>query len=548
MQEEILAHQRAHYCLAIEKRRAIADAHLASFAQGGIKSYAKTYYQFLLSLKADPVEFFNNVLVTYDPRHAGLELPTEMPFVLYPRQVEFLRWLQERYKKQGQGVVAKSRTVGATWICLGFSLWLFVFSEDKLTISWSTRKLEELDRIGEMGTHFEKLRMMCRNLPKHLCRVMLPGFNEGQHATHRKLVNPKTGTTIVGHVGHGLGRGGRSRIYFLDEAAFIPKADSQWRAIIENTSTFIALSTSNGPGNRFERTVNQGSVPTFWIRHDAVPHQASQAWLEYKEDKDYKNDPEGFDREILINFYGPDSSAVIPGTWVRAAVNFEGDTTPHTFAGLDVAYKGDLTVLVICSGSTVIHIESWRGLATEDTAKKVIDILSPYGCKELYYDAIGIGEGVGASLRLLLREEESNLIATAIISSRRATEMYWEGTDAHSFDFLSNLRSEMWWNLRERFRKTHACAEAIKLGKTEPYERDACISIPDHQKLITQLSWFHRKTIMSGKIAIESKESMMDRLSLRESPDFADALVYAFASYLPIEGHATTAQYIKGLG
>jgi phage terminase large subunit len=60
---------------------------------------------------------------------------------------------------------------------------------------------------------------------------MLPdGFNStGQHDNYMRMVNPATGAVISGEGGEDMGRGGRSSVYVLDEAAFVPNAETSRR-------------------------------------------------------------------------------------------------------------------------------------------------------------------------------------------------------------------------------------------------------------------------------------------------------------------------------
>jgi phage terminase large subunit len=87
-----------------------------------------------------------------------------------------------------------------------------------------------------------------------------------------------------------------------------------------------------------------------------------------------------------------------------------------------------------------------------------------------------------------------------------------------------NLRAELYWNVRERFRKTY---ENVTRGAGYPLEE--CISIPNDPKLIDQLSWLKEKRSTAGLIQVERKDEMKRRRGSSQSPDHADALVYAFA-------------------
>ena len=66
--------------------------------------------------KENPVDFINAFGVTFDPRMAELGLPTTMPFILFPKQEEWIDWLVDRWKKREDGLTEKSRDMGLSWL------------------------------------------------------------------------------------------------------------------------------------------------------------------------------------------------------------------------------------------------------------------------------------------------------------------------------------------------------------------------------------------------------------------------------------------------
>ena len=74
-----------------------------------------------------PKDFIEHWCMTYDPRKAGTDVPTMMPFVMFPRQKELVQFLWECLKDQESGLIEKSRDMGATWICCAFSVWAWLF-------------------------------------------------------------------------------------------------------------------------------------------------------------------------------------------------------------------------------------------------------------------------------------------------------------------------------------------------------------------------------------------------------------------------------------
>jgi hypothetical protein len=193
---------------------------------------------------------------TIDPREGA---STTIPFVLYPKQAEFLRWLRERETAKENGVAEKSRDVGLTWLCCAYALhgWLF---RDGFRCGFGSRKLELVDKIGEAKCIFEKIRFMLRMLPSW----MLPeGFNWRKDDTFAALRNPVNGSSISGEGGDEIGRGDRASIYFVDESAFLERSELIAASLSQTTNCRIDVSTPNGPGNEFARLRHSGNVSVF---------------------------------------------------------------------------------------------------------------------------------------------------------------------------------------------------------------------------------------------------------------------------------------------
>ena len=54
----------------------------------------KSYY------KENPAQFIIDWGVTFDPRNVEVGLPTLMPFLLFPKQEEWVSWFLERWKNK----------------------------------------------------------------------------------------------------------------------------------------------------------------------------------------------------------------------------------------------------------------------------------------------------------------------------------------------------------------------------------------------------------------------------------------------------------------
>ncbi len=152
----------------------------------------------LVACERDLLRFVNNWVWTYDPRLAvSGELPAKVPFELFPRQQEMLQFVLQRIEHGNDGLIEKSRDVGATWCLVTLAIWKWLFHPGFKT-TFGSRKVEYVDRLGDPDSIFEKMRMLLRELPKW----MLPkDFSWREHSNHMLLLNPVNGNTIRGEGG-----------------------------------------------------------------------------------------------------------------------------------------------------------------------------------------------------------------------------------------------------------------------------------------------------------------------------------------------------------
>jgi phage terminase large subunit len=211
---------------------------------------AKAYY------KDHWADFINHWCTTFDPRLAGTGRPTFMPFIMFERQAVMVEFLYDCILHNEPGLLEKSRDMGATWVACAVSVIMFLFWEG-VTISWGSRKEDLVDRRGDPNSIFQKMRVIVEKLPP----FFLPrNFSPKMHMAHMRFVNPETGSTIVGECGDDIGRGGRSKVAFLDEYAHLEHQESVDAAMSANTDCQIMISSVNGLGNVFHRRRESGVV------------------------------------------------------------------------------------------------------------------------------------------------------------------------------------------------------------------------------------------------------------------------------------------------
>ena len=201
----------------------------------------KNYY------RENPWDFISDWGFTFDPRLTAQNKPAVIPFILWPRQVEYLKWLMNRYRHQERGMVEKSRDCGVTWLSVGFAVcgWVCI---DGFSVGFGSRKEQYVDTKGDFDSIFEKIRFFIDYIPKEL---QPNGWNPKEHSAHMRIKNPENDSSITGEAGPQIGRGGRKAVFFVDEAAFVENQLAVDNALSQNTNCQIDISTPNGNGNLF---------------------------------------------------------------------------------------------------------------------------------------------------------------------------------------------------------------------------------------------------------------------------------------------------------
>lgn len=493
----------------------------------------------IAACRADVVTFVRDWCWTYDPRVPGGHIPLEP----WPKQVEFLRWLEAREADHRQGLVEKSRDAGITYLCAAFALHRWLFRPGFQAV-FGSNKEESVDNLGDPGSIFEKIRIILRFLP----RWLLPeGFSFEAHAIFRRIVNPVTGNVLIGQAGDEIGRGGRASILFIDEAAHLARPMRVNAATAATAKVRILVSSVNGMGNWFAQARHDGSSEVFVFDWRDDPRKTedwaagekkrigSLAWAQ-EYDRDYGASVEGL---------------LIVKSWIDAAVRIgemvEMPVTGLSSAGLDVGAGKDLSVFIARTGSVIHAPVEWRNPDTIDLANNALAEAGRLGVEQLVYDSVGVGHGVSS---VLSRVEGGAVYCVPCNTGEPASEQRLWPDGRTSRERFKNSRAELWWLLREALHRTYEMVlflEGEDGGVEHPL--DQCLSLPNHQQLRTELNvltWFYTST---GQIQMESKDKLRARGI--KSPDFADALALTFlepqrekwtSQHILVGGRLTSAQ------
>lgn len=496
---------------------------------------AKAFY------KRRPIDFILHWADSYDPRNVGTDKPAYFPLLLFDRQVDFLQFLHACFMGEADGLCEKSRDVGATWLGVWFSIWLWLFWPGT-AIGWGSYKRELVDQLGDSKSIFEKIRLGIKRLPS----FFLPeGFLPRRDMTHMRVLNPANGATIIGEIGDNIGRGGRTRIYFKDESAHYEHPDLIDASLSENTRCQIDMSSVNGIGNPFYRKRFSGEEWTpgkeakrfttnvFIFDWEDHPGKDKEWFTQQKAYYVRRGQYHLFAQEVERNYSAAVIGTVIPAEWVRSSIDAHvklGWPEGGQWCGaLDVFDEGgDMHAFAARQGSVLRKCDHWGEGDTGEATRRAIGMCDGIPRLDLQYDAVGVGAGVKA--------ESNRLKAEGLLRKTIKFIPWFAGAgplnpdkniiplDKQSplnKDFYHNLKAQGWWELRLRFERTHrAVTEGVK------YDPDELISLPSDLPLIRSIeAELSQATASKGakmKLVIDKAPEGT------ASPNLADAIVMAY--------------------
>lgn len=463
-----------------------------------------------------------------------------------------LSFIEARVSGGEDGLIEKSRDIGFTWLAGGYAVEKWLWASGFKT-TFGSRIEDLVDQIGNLDSIFEKIRLLIYSLPVW----MLPkGFNRKKHDHFMLLVNPENGNTIVGEGGDNMGRGGRSSLYFLDEFAFVPRAERVDAATSGNSDCRIFGSTVNGPGNLFARKRHDGSLRPDQIFRFHWTHDPRKNNPEWEAAQRRKMEEATFASEYDIDYSASVEGICIPAKWVEsaqrigellAARGIVVEPAARGIAGLDVGGGGKgKSVAVARFGPIVTAPLSWgdpdtietayRGLEYAESTKLYRSTGEECSVTLLNFDNVGIGHNVSSTLA---HHDKPRLISAGVNVGDAPSERIWPDGETSVEKFL-NLKAEAWHVGRERFKNTHEMYLFLT-GQKGGFEHPASDLIllppassgPDATALAAQISLPKRFRNEKGKMMIEPKDKLKERGI--NSPDHAEALMLTFCGENVVE-------------
>ena len=484
---------------------------------------------------------------TFDPRHIEVGLPAVAPFVLFPRQVEWIDWVLAKWKAREPGLTDKSREMGVSWLAVATAVALCLFN-DGVVIGFGSRKEDYVDKLSDPKSLFWKARRFVSLLPPEFRGV----WRAKLHAPHMRVTFPQTGSYITGEAGDNIGRGDRTSIYFVDEAAHLEHPESVDASLSQTTNCRIDLSSVCGMANPFAIKRHSWPASRIFTFHWRSDPRKDQAWYDHQVDT---LPAVVVAQEIDINYMASVEGQLIPSEYVQSAIDahIKLKITPkgRRHGALDVADEGkDKNAFCASHGILINYCKSWSGQGSDiyDTVIKAFGVCDELNLDGFDYDADGLGAGVRGDARRINIDRR----AATPNSLRMIDVRAFRGSGAvvkpqsemvkgrKNEDFFENYKAQAWWHLRQRFEMTY---RAIVKGM--PFDPDAIISIdskiPELTALVSELS---QPTYILSKVGRIVVDKAPEGTS---SPNLADSVMINSAISIapPLKITAETLRNVK---
>lgn len=475
----------------------------------------------LAHYRGNPVDFISDWGCTFEPRNVERGLPSIIPFLLFPKQIEWIEWVIAAWRNGEPGLTEKTRDMGMSWLSVALSCTLCLH-HDGMNIGFGSRKEEYVDKAEAPKSLFFKARMFLQYLPIEF----RGGWELGRDAPHMRIRFPETGSYMTGEAGDNIGRGDRTSIYFVDEAAFLERPQLVEASLSATTNCRQDISTPNGMANPFAQKRHGGRIPVFTFHWRDDPRK-DNAWYAKQVER---LDAVTLASEVDIDYSASVEGVLIPSAWVQAAIDAHDKLgiapTGERTGALDVADEGvDTNAFCGAHGVLIEAMEEWTGKGGDiyATVQRAFLLCDTHGYASFKYDADGLGAGVRGDARIINDVRPRKLQVEAFRGSGAVFQPEREDVKGRkNVDFFANAKAQSWWRLRTRFQQTY---RAVMEGMDVPADDIVSISskLALRAKLVSELSQPTYSITATGKVLVDKTPNGA------RSPNLADACMIRFS-------------------
>jgi hypothetical protein len=273
--------------------------------------------------KAHPAYWLTRWGTIFEPR-AGKRGGGIKPFIPAAKQVDLIDWflgcLADEETDKSDGILSKSRGVGASWVFVALAAWGWLFEDvwSVLFISWK----EEFVDSKSPKSLFWKLDRLMRGLPGWM---LPPGYDPlvkpSSYRQDRSLTHPQNENAITGETTTTrAARGDRMLWLMFDEMAFAEKAAPIWSGATESTDHKFGVSTESFEVSRVHYDLGIGNhederPALFEFDWWDLPTN-DDAWVERQRSR-HKGDPGAYERELRRDPHAGTTTWVYPTAWEK---------------------------------------------------------------------------------------------------------------------------------------------------------------------------------------------------------------------------------------
>jgi hypothetical protein len=292
-----------------------------------------------------------------------------------------------------------------------------------------------------------------------------------------------------------------------------------------NASTYEALAFAistpgEASGQFYDIHMHKPGYEDWYTRHVTIQEaisakRISNDWVQQRA-LQWGIDSAIYLNRVLGEFADISDEGIIPLSWIRKAIERfivwknNGAKLPdygNCVLGCDIARRGeDKTVLAEKHAWLIKNFHEYSKLSTTQCSGHIEHIANPLDA----YIHIEIN-GIGAGVYDIMKDDGTARLRPIDVS---AGTTFRDKSKSLRF---ANVRSAMWWNVRELLDPGN------KDWVIERYGSE--IALPPNDKMILDLSTPHWDMKREATVSLESKESIMERLG--RSPDWGTAVCLA---------------------
>lgn len=255
------------------------------------------------------------------------------PFVTWEVQDDLCNIFEECLKKAKDILVNKSRDMGASWLCIAFMHWLWLFREEAQLLEMS-RTEDYVDKAGNMKALFQRHDYINQWLPDWMLPPGIKYREKNRSKMHMK--NVYNGACIDGEsTTEHAGSGDRRLVVLLDEFAKVENGSLMRSATRDVGLMRIVNSTVAGPGTEYSKWKNDKTIKVFPLMYWDHPdkgkgrythkHNVTGIWeirSPWFDEECKVRSPREIAREILANDLEAGSQFFTPGNADRHKMLF----------------------------------------------------------------------------------------------------------------------------------------------------------------------------------------------------------------------------------